>query len=337
MNYKTLNIDTWNELDNTGNIVTGYYGIFLSQTEREKSDLLIFKDESENLHFVISADTVTKKEIIDPKVNGLKIEFKKYKFQDIGIKQFIDIECSLKAYVSEFTEVVKEISDNILLGKELPVKSITEVINNWKSFWAARIRHILSEEEQFGLITELCVLKKLCEINPANALSSWKGPLKEMYDFIFSEWAFEVKGTRKEGHVHIINGLDQLKTPSGKKLALISFLSTKSDSVTSESVQDCIEEIEGKFLKTRADLIEQFHSLLSGYGYSGVYKEDYRKTKFELYDGKFYIVDEGFPKLTSDYLRKPLDSRISEICYTVDLEGLSGEALENISLGKYFY
>lgn len=337
MHYKTLNINTWNELDNTGDIVTGYYGIFLSQTEGEKSNLLIFKDENENLHFVISDDTVTKKDILDPKVNGLKIELKKYKFRDIGIKQFVDLECSLKAYVSEFTEVVKEISEKILVGKELPVKSVTEVINNWKSFWAARIRQILSEEEQIGLISELCILEKLCEINPANALSSWKGPLKEMYDFIFSEWAFEVKGTRKDGHVHTINGLDQLKPPSGKKLALISFLSTKTDTVTSKSLQDWIEEVETKFLKTRADLIEQFHSLLSGYGYSGVYKEEYRKTKFDLYDGKFYLVDEGFPKLTSDHLKKPLDSRISEICYTVDIEGLSGEAFENIQLGKYFY
>jgi hypothetical protein len=337
VDYKNLSITTWNELDKTGDVVSGYYGNFLSQEEGEKSNLLIFKDERENLHFVIADDSATKKDVHDPKVNGLRIELKKYKFQDIGIKQFIDLECSLRAYINEFTEIVKEIAEKILVEEELPVKSVTEIINNWKSFWTARIRQILSEEEQFGLICELIVLKKLCEVNPANALSSWKGPLKEMYDFIFSDWVFEVKGTRKEGHIHIINGLDQLKPPSGKNLALISFLATKSDSDRAKSLQDLIEDFETKFFNNKADLIEQFYNLLAKCGYSFIHKEEYRKTKFDIYDGKFYTVDEDFPKLTSDDLKKPLDRRISEICYTVDLENISGEIFENIHLGNYFY
>ena len=80
--------------------------------------------------------------------------------------------------------------------------------------------------------------EKLCEINPFYALSSWKGPLKEKYDFIFSDWVFEVKGTRKDGHIHTTNGLDQLKPPSGKYLALISFLATKSEGALSKSLQN---------------------------------------------------------------------------------------------------
>jgi hypothetical protein len=337
VHYKNLNINTWDELDKTGDIVTGYYGIFLNQAEGEKSDLLIFKDENENLHFVIADDSINKKDILDPKVNGLKIELKKYKLQDIGIKQFIDLECSLKAYISEFTEVVREISEKVLIGKELSVISVMEIINNWKSFWASRIKQILSEEEQIGLICELKVLNKLCEINLANALNSWKGPLNEKYDFIFSDWVFEVKGARKEGHIHTINGLDQLKPPSGKRLALISFLATKSGGAEAESLQDRLEDIENKSFKNKPDIIEQFYKLLTGCGYSRIYKEEYRKSKFDIYDGKFFTVNEDFPKLTPDQLTKPLDSRISEIRYTIDLEGLSGETFENLPLGKYFY
>ena len=337
MYYKNLNINTWNELDKTGDIVTGYYGIFLNQPEGEKSNLLIFKDENENLHFVIADDFVTKKDILDPKVNGLKIELKKYKFQDFGIKQFIDLECTLRAYISEFTEVVKEISEKIIVGKEMPVKSLTEVINNWKSFWASRIKRLLSEEEQIGLICELKVLKMLCEINPVNALNSWKGPLKEKYDFVFSDWVFEVKGTRKEGHIHTINGIDQLKPPVGKNLALISFLATKIDNISAKSLQTWIEDIEVSALENNANMIERFYELLAGCGYSRIHKEEYRKTKFDIYDGKCFTVDENFPKLTSDHLKQPLDCRVSEIQYTIDLEGLPGEVFENVSLGKYFY
>ena len=66
-------------------------------------------------------------------------------------------------------------------------------------------------------------------------------------------------------------------------------------------------------------------------------KEDYRKLKYDIYDGKFFTVNESFPKLTSDYLKQPLYCRVSEIQNTIDLEGLPGEVFEYIAFGKYFY
>ena len=337
MHYKDLNSNTWNELNKAGDIVTGYYGIFLTDADKEKSNLLIFKDENENLHFVIADDSVTKKDITDPNINGLKIELKKYKFEDFGIKQFIDIECFIRVYINEFTEVIKEIADRILVGKELPPRSVTEVINNWKSFWRSRIKEILSEEEQIGLICELMIVNKLCNINPISALNAWKGPFREKYDFIFSEWIFEVKGTRKDRHVHLINGLDQLKPPAGKNLVLISFLATKSDNTNAKSLQEWIEEIEMKSLKNKAAMVEQFYALLTEYGYSRIHIKEYRGTKFEIYDGMFYEVNENFPRLTSDHLRTPLDRRVSDVSYMLNLDDLSGDMFENVLLGKYFY
>jgi len=43
---------------------------------------------------------------------------------------------------------------------------------------------------------------------------------------------------------------------------------------------------------------------------------------------------KNFPKLTSDRLKLPLDSMISEIRHTNDPEGLHGEVFESISFGK---
>ncbi len=88
-------------------------------------------------------------------------------------------------------------------------------------------------------------------------------------------------------------------------------------------------------MKNNANAIERFHELLAGCGYSRIHKEEYRKTKFDIYDGKFFTVNENFPKLTSDRLKQPLDSRVSEIRYTIDLEGLSREVFENNSLGRF--
>ena len=68
-----------------------------------------------------------------------------------------------------------------------------------------------------------------------------------------------------------------------------------------------------------------------------ILKEEYRKTKFNIYDGKFFMINESFPKLTSDYLKQQLNSRVIEIQNTIDLEGLSGEVFEYMAFGKYFY
>lgn len=80
--------------------------------------------------------------------------------------------------------------------------------------------------------------------------------MKEMYDFTFSDWVYAVKGTRSEGHIHTINGFDQLKPPSGKYLALIPFLATKSNNSISKSLQDLIEDFEAKYFKNKSIPIE---------------------------------------------------------------------------------
>ncbi|HLE87120.1 MAG TPA: PD-(D/E)XK motif protein [Candidatus Brocadiaceae bacterium] len=89
--------------------------------------------------------------------------------------------------------------------------------------------------------------------------------------------------------------------------------------------------------KNNENMIEQFYELLAGCGYNRIHKEEYRKAKFNIYDDKFFMVNESFPKLTSDCLKKQLNSRVIEIQYTIDLEGLSGEVFEYISFGRYFY
>jgi hypothetical protein len=154
---------------------------------------------------------------------------------------------------------------------------------------------------------------------------------------MFSKWAFEVKSSRREKHVHIINGIDQLRPPSEKSLALISFLVTKSNDESSMSLQDWVENIISKYLDGQPNLVKTFYALLIGYGYSRVHEEEYRKIKYDIYDGRLFPVNDAFPRLTTEILAMPLDSRISDIKYTIDLEGLQSIPYDKISYGNYFY
>ena len=69
MDYRNLNIETWGELDTTGDLVTGYKSCYLSNNDNEKSILHIFIDETNNYHFAIKATDVNKNDINDPRLN----------------------------------------------------------------------------------------------------------------------------------------------------------------------------------------------------------------------------------------------------------------------------
>lgn len=335
MNLTDLNVNVWQHLNENGDMVSGYEALFLNKGDKQESGTLIFKDENKKLHFVIADSEVRKEDLFNPNVKGLNINLRKFKFRGRKIEQFIDIEIGSEAYIEEFTEIVKEISERILTKDIKPMIAVKAVVNAWKSFWGAQTNEILSEEKQVGLICELKVLKKLCELDAEKALNSWKGPLREKYDFLFSEWGFEIKGTQRGGHIHIINGIDQLDAPHGKNLAFISFLVTKSSNANSRSLEYFISDLENNIFKDRIDLLDRFHELLLSYGYNKIYSDEYSNIKYDIYDGKFYFVNDDFPKLTLDNFKESFDRRISELRYTINLNDVPGDSFEGISFNKF--
>jgi putative PD-(D/E)XK family protein DUF4420 len=333
MDYKSLSVETWNKLDSSGNKVFGYKSIWLSRNN-ESSKLHIFKDEMGGFHFAIEATNEIN--IEDPRINGLNLSFNQYCLGAETIKSFIDIRCDLVGYLEEFTEVIKEITRNILENNEKPSEVVIRTIRNWKSFWANKNILLLSEEQLIGLMCELKVLQRLILIHNSNALRSWTGPLLEKHDFIFTDWCFEVKGTRTIEIVHTINGIDQLKPPSNKKLGFISFLISYAGSDNSITLPSIIEDIKSS-LGTRPELVIQFNDLLAETGYSPMHDEEYKKFKIEFLESNLFIVDDSFPSFTSDNLKEPLNSRITSFRYDISLEGLSGKCFDKINLGEYFY
>jgi hypothetical protein len=160
--------------------------------------------------------------------------------------------------------------------------------------------------------------------------------MAERHDFNFTDWNFEIKGTTGAGISHTINGIDQLKSLTNKKLAFISFLISKGATNNSESLPDIIDDIKHALLN-RPDLIIMFNDLLAQAGYNPIHSEDYRKLKIQILESTLFEVDDSFPTLTTDKLRQPLDRRISSIRYDISLEGLTGKKFAEINLGEYFY
>lgn len=321
MDYKKLSVDSWRELDSSGTITTGYKTAWIG-TEDELSTLHIFKDEHDKFHFVIEDEEAHLSQIQDPMVNGLSVMVSQYRISGENVKQVIDICCNIAAYLEEFTEVTKDIAKYILDDKEKPADVVNKVIRNWKTFWKSPVKQILSEEELIGLICELKVLKDLLTINPGMALSSWTGPLAEKHDFSFTDWNLEIKGTRRGGSVHTINGIDQLEPPHNKSLGLISFLVSPSTSAKAINLQEIVEDISIRSLNTRPDLLVRFNELLAAAGYSPIYATEYERFSIEILSAIIYTVDDAFPSLTTAKLRDALNARITNVRYDISLEGI---------------
>jgi len=331
MYYKNLSNDTWCQLDSTGDYEVGYKSVDLTDKDNRPCGLHIFKSEVGKLHFVIADHSAKKSEIYDPTVNGLTIQLNKYHLKNFGVQKFIDLECGLNAYIEEFTEIVNEISEKILADGSSPVTAVNEVISSWKAFWSQRPKEILSDEQQIGLLCELKVFRFLAHTDPANALDAWKGPLGEKYDFVLTDKVIEVKGTRSDNRIHKINGIDQLTAPVEKQLFIISYLVSKTKNQSSLCLPELIDEIESKDLSNHASDIQKFRKLLSYTGYSPIHRDKYQEYRFDIYDGLVYQVDDDFPKLSKKVLSQPLSSRISNISYCIELEGLPCNNIESIS------
>lgn len=337
MDYRKLAIETWNGLAISGDLIQGYKSCWLALSDNEESNLHIFKDKLGKYHFAVEEADLNKTDINDPKVNGLQFQLATYRFENGETRQFIDLICSISGYLEEFSEVVKEISKEILEDKVLPIKAFNKVINNWISFWSVQKKETLSEEEQIGIICELITLNKLCKINPVNALKTWTGPLGDKHDFNFSNWNFEVKGTRKLKRIHTINGIDQLNQPRNKRLAFISFQLTTSHNEHSINLPVLIETLIKNHFEDKPDLTVRFNELLAAAGYNPVHAIEYKKFNVEVIDSTFFEVDENFPKLTSNMLNEPLNMRVSSLRYDISLEGVAGTSFIKLNLGEYFY
>ncbi|WP_341842315.1 PD-(D/E)XK motif protein [Chitinophaga caseinilytica] len=334
MKYTDLTSETWKDLDRFGGHAIGYKSVWLALEEVKESLLHIFVDEIGYYHLAVEDIGMTN--VVDPGVTGLAVTRKNY-MMDGTVKSVIDIQCNLPNLINEFTGIVKDICCEILVCKVQASEAISRVIRNWQSFWAEIPAARMTDNQIGGLFCELFILRELCRLDPARALNNWRGPVKGKHDFVFSDWSIEVKGTFSDRHIHIINGIDQLAPLENKKLALISFQLFRTENPYADSLLKLVEDIYSYVGKSRLDLIPQFQKSLFLAGYNPVFKDYYSDFKIEILGAALFVVDESFPALTRHILLGELNSRINNISYSINLEGLHMILLPEVKWGDYFY
>lgn len=325
MNYKDLKISDFEvisvgdvfvtskiELDNRNDIE-----IFLSKDSETYSCLLATNNASEKL----------------PEINGLKISYQQFKKNGTDFSSFIVIECENEGYLNNFVLILKEIIETYDNSNFDIDKSVNIVISKWRYFLAAPKSNILKEDEIVGLIGELLLLNKLIDTVNVDAIDYWVANKGEE-DFIFNTTIIEVKSTQKDKHEHIINGIDQLAFNPLKRKFILSIIFSKSTSINSISLPGIINECSIK-LSSFPDKKGAFYSILNNRGYDIRDEDLYFEFTYEFIRGGFFEVDESFPKLTQNELKSSLNSRVSKIRYTIDMEGLHSEEFNTTKLDVF--
>lgn len=192
--------------------------------------------------------------------------------------------------------------------------------------------HILSQEKQIGLAGELVVIKNLLDLGKGHAVDFWMGPDGSEHDFKFREFDLEVKTTVSERRSHRIGNLSQLTPSRNRPLFLASIQLTRTTNQLGFNLSELIKTVQMTGLSGQ----DKFFEKLERSGWKREHAHLY-SSRFELRsEALVFEVDSNFPRLDAENLNlaENLGSRISDVSYRVELDGLASAETLNETLKR---
>ncbi len=166
----------------------------------------------------------------------------------------------------------------------------------------------LSEEEQKGLVGELCVLEHrlIPALGPADAVLSWVGPNRAPKDFLIGRIGIESKAHSPHVPRIRISSAGQLDAAGTARLFLhvveVSDAPGHSSSVTVTDVASRVRDVVASLDQSAAILFEE------RLGAAGLdWNDDYSDNPLLIGDAALYEVLEGFPRIVPPMLRPGVD------------------------------
>ncbi|MGQ6050304.1 PD-(D/E)XK motif protein [Serratia sp. IR-2025] len=227
---------------------------------------------------------------------------------------FIDIQSQDRALDVVFAELAEEVLRRIEEGTS-PVRAIIQSIEEFRELLKSGSLNEISENQIFGLIGELEVLRKLSTYSNG-AVDVWMGPYGQRHDFRQGVHALEVKSSsRSDASKVIIHGIDQLAPPNGGTLHLVHIRIERVEQ-GGISIGSLFESIIS--LGANDKLLRE---CLAEVGCSDPHDEAWNRLHFELDSIKVYLVSDGFPRIVnSSFLAGSLQAGVSSLEYVIDLD-----------------
>jgi hypothetical protein len=246
-----------------------------------------------------------------PDLNGLKVRHRRLETGD-----YLDL-VARPSHEQVFNPVCAEVIAAILDEHRDPWSAVATIVRAWQSAWRP-VSPEMDRSVQVGLFGELLVLRNLmvpCLGPPA--VYQWSGPEYERHDFVGDRLRVEVKTTRKSRHEHEISRLDQLRTPDGCRLLLVSI--QLEQSVGGEETLATIIDRIVDLLRGDPAALDTFMTKMANMGWYDEMRDSGELIRLSVRSAFVYVVDEHFPRLPDDFT---LPSGVVSLRYTIDLANL---------------
>ena len=278
---------------------------------RDGRELLFGMDRRSHLHLLIPVDEAPEGDSpVD--LQGLRVRHRIIE----GGHQYLDLIAS-PAHEHLFSPLTGEILTAVIEEGRKPWKAVNTIVRAWQSAWKPIIPE-MSKLVQVGLFGELLTLEKI--MIPARgpeAVYLWSGPEYERHDFICDEIHLEVKTTRKDRHEHTISRRDQLDTPTGRELIVVSVLLEESIGGT-ESVATKMDKIVD-LIRTDSAATDSFMAKMIQLGWTDELRRSGQLLRFNLRDAHIYQVDDTFPRLPAELV---IPDGVVGIRYNINLTNI---------------
>jgi len=215
-----------------------------------------------------------------------------------------------------------------VLDRKVALDIITNRLKRWKAFLRGTKRHLLSAQEVRGLFAELEFLNrglKECH-DQLSAIEGWQGPLGEPQDFVFGDFAVEVKSlTGVQNGKVTISSEHQLATHLDNLFLHVICLAEFHDCRKGCSLNAQVEFVRNAIKDP--DHREIFDSRLYETGYFEL--KDYDAPCYSVTKVESFHVRGSFPRIPPD----DLSEGVSNVTYELELKSLEGYVCE-ISLNE---
>jgi len=239
--------------------------------------------------------------------------------EDEPSRPFLDLCGTDPAGRDAFNVVATELLDRLRHGAG-GVEAVASSLAKWRRFWSTAPLEGLTPEQIRGLFGELWFLLVWLLPHGHEQVRHWVGPKGARSDFQWQGLSIEAKTTISgRGHIHRINGIDQLDPPDLGDLLMYS-LRLREELASSNSLLTVVAAISSE-LSMSPELLGFFEDQLAAAGYSAVHDDHYRDVRFRIVGERLYRVAEDFPRLSAASFVGGLPHGIERIEYEVNLEG----------------
>lgn len=195
-----------------------------------------------------------------------------------------------------------------------PAARVVARIAAWQAFLASKPDEF-GPERAAGLFAELFVLREhlIPSQGEARSVSAWGGPQPARQDFQFGSIGLEVKSFRGTGPGRVVVASEQQLDLTGLTQLFLGYVTLdQREFGTGKTVQDQVELVEAELVDT-ASALDSFREKLIKCGWHPSVAE-VRKEKYEVRECELFRVEQGFPRITGEFL----PNGIGNVSYQID-------------------